>query len=106
MNSSHSYDEVLSDRSVFVEPISQINMKKPDRQHQYKFMPKLSSILPSCQSLQEMVNPSQPNDLMRVLIVDDTPYNIEGLKLLLRQFKFIQLVDVAYNGQESVDKFQ
>ncbi len=42
----------------------------------------------------------------RILLVDDEPYNILGLKIVLQQSKIknlMNLVDTAYNGQQAVD---
>lgn len=42
----------------------------------------------------------------RILIVDDEPYNILGLSIVLQQSgyeRIVQLIDKAYNGKEAVD---
>ena len=48
----------------------------------------------------------QINKNRRILVVDDEPYNILGLKVVLQQSgikNIIQKVDIAYNGQQAVD---
>ena len=45
-------------------------------------------------------------DNKRILLVDDEPYNILGLKIVLQQSgikNLMQLVDTAYNGQQALD---
>ncbi len=42
----------------------------------------------------------------RILLVDDEPYNILGLKIVLQQSgikNLMNLIDTAYNGQQAVD---
>ena len=41
----------------------------------------------------------------RILIVDDEPFNVLGMKVLLQQYAFksiANIIDVAYNGTEAV----
>jgi len=41
----------------------------------------------------------------RILIVDDEPFNVLGMKVLLQQYSFksiCKIIDVAYNGVEAV----
>ena len=43
----------------------------------------------------------------RILIVDDEPFNVIGLKILLIQLGYINLeaiIDIAYNGQIAINK--
>lgn len=45
-------------------------------------------------------------DNKRILLVDDEPYNILGLKIILQQSgikNLMQLVDTAYNGLQALD---
>lgn len=42
---------------------------------------------------------------INVLIVDDSSFNIMGLQELLKHCHFINRIDIAYNGQEAVEKF-
>ena len=45
----------------------------------------------------------------RILLVDDEPYNILALQVLLYQCGYPnlkQLIDVAYNGKEAFDLVQ
>ena len=42
----------------------------------------------------------------RILLVDDEPYNIMGMKIVLHQSgikNLMQFVDIVYNGQQAVD---
>jgi CheY-like chemotaxis protein len=42
----------------------------------------------------------------RILIVDDEPYNILGLKIVLSQSGFkniLNIVDTAHNGKQAID---
>ena len=46
------------------------------------------------------------NKNRRILIVDDEPFNIIGLKIILSQTEYqgiINITDEAYNGQQAVD---
>ena len=48
-------------------------------------------------SLKQSVKPTK-----RILLVDDEPYNIMGMKIVLHQSgikNLMQFVDIAYNGQ-------
>ena len=41
----------------------------------------------------------------RILIVDDEPFNVFGMKVMLQQYAFkgiSNIIDVAYNGVEAV----
>lgn len=43
----------------------------------------------------------------RILIVDDEPYNLIALKIMLSQCEIPEdLIDRAYNGQEAYDMVQ
>ena len=45
-------------------------------------------------------------DNKRILIVDDEPYNILGLKIVLQQSGFkniLSLIDTANNGEQAVE---
>lgn len=51
-------------------------------------------------------NYNKMNSNRRILIVDDEPYNILGLKIVLQQSgvnSIINIVDTAYNGQQAID---
>jgi CheY-like chemotaxis protein len=51
-------------------------------------------------------NLSKINANRRILLVDDEPYNLLALKIVLQQCgiqNIIQQVDTAYNGQEAID---
>jgi CheY-like chemotaxis protein len=51
-------------------------------------------------------NLSKINTNRRILLVDDEPYNLLALKIVLQQCgiqNIIQQVDTAYNGQEAID---
>lgn len=42
----------------------------------------------------------------RILIVDDEPYNILGLKIVLQQSgvkNILSIVDTAHNGKQAID---
>ena len=42
----------------------------------------------------------------RILIVDDEPFNVFGMKVMLQQYAFkgiSNIIDVAYNGVEAVN---
>jgi PleD family two-component response regulator len=44
------------------------------------------------------------NSNRRILIVDDEPYNIMGIKIILLQSGYqgiVNIIDEAYNGQEA-----
>lgn len=46
------------------------------------------------------------NKNRRILIVDDEPYNLLGLKIVLQQSgikNILKIVDTAYNGQQAID---
>jgi PleD family two-component response regulator len=78
-------------------------------------------LLPSIQSLSEETlrlsdvvysSCQSEHDTRRILIVDDEPFNIQGLKIILRAaYKKMHqpidelegLIDTAMNGQEAVD---
>lgn len=43
--------------------------------------------------------------ISRILIVDDEPFNVLGMKIMLKQFAFkgiSNIIDEAYNGVEAV----
>ena len=49
------------------------------------------------------------NENRRILLVDDEPYNILALQILLYQCGYPHikyLIDVAHNGQEALDTVQ
>ena len=48
------------------------------------------------------------NSNRRILIVDDEPYNIMGIKVILLQSGYqgiVNIIDEAYNGQEAFMKW-
>ena len=43
--------------------------------------------------------------IVKIMIVDDEPYNIMGMKIILQQFgyeKIDKIIDTAHNGAEAV----
>ena len=50
---------------------------------------------------QSYINKPKAN---RILIVDDEPFNVMGMKILLQQYAFkgiVNIIDVAYNGVDA-----
>ena len=53
------------------------------------------------------LNINQLNKDRRILLVDDEPYNIMGLKILFSQAGYesiLSKIDHAFNGQEAIEK--
>ena len=38
-----------------------------------------------------------------VLIVDDIPFNIMGLELIVNKYPMVQIIKKAYNGKEAIN---
>ena len=57
-----------------------------------------------------LINLSNNNtNCKRILIVDDEPYNVLGLIIMIKQIGFdsvMNLVDRAYNGLEAIERVE
>jgi len=43
---------------------------------------------------------------LHILLVDDIPFNLMGLELLIQRVKVPKFIEKAYNGEEAVEKIQ